>query len=71
MSPERESALTFARDALKLSTSCPHHNAAARAEALALATAAVAEGIWPASTSTLDAISRLAQAIAWDLLVIS
>src|ERR1017187_3162902 len=69
MTPERESGLAFARTALKLSTSCRHHNAAARADALALATAAVAEGIWPVTPEMLDELSHLAQAIVWDLAV--
>jgi hypothetical protein len=42
-----------------------------RAEALALNTAAVAEGIWPATPEMLDALSHLADAIVWDLAVAS
>jgi hypothetical protein len=41
--------------------------AGARAKALALDTAAVAEGIWPASEEILDALAHLADAVVWDL----
>jgi hypothetical protein len=39
----------------------------ARAKALALDTAAVAEGVWPASAEILDALATLADAVVWDL----
>ena len=70
MTLERESALTQkARDAHKVSTTCVHHNAERRADALAVAAAAMAEGIFEPSQQMLDEISHLAQAIVWDLAV--
>jgi hypothetical protein len=47
----------------------PNKAAELRARALALDTAAVAEGIWPASSEILDALSHLADAVVWDLAV--
>jgi hypothetical protein len=38
-----------------------------RAATLAVATAAVAEGVWPASTEILNALARLSAAVVWDL----
>jgi hypothetical protein len=38
-----------------------------RASALALDTAAVAEGRWPATAEILDAIAHLSAAVVWDL----
>jgi hypothetical protein len=42
-----------------------------RAQALALDTAAVAAGKWPASAEILDALAHLADAVVWDLAVAS
>jgi hypothetical protein len=47
----------------------PQNTAELRASALALDTAAVAEGIWPASAEILDALAHLAGAVVWDLAV--
>jgi hypothetical protein len=38
-----------------------------RASALALDTAAVAAGKWPASAEILDALAELSAAVVWDL----
>jgi hypothetical protein len=49
----------------------PQSTAELRASALALDTAAVAEGVWPASAEILDALAHLADAVVWDLAVAS
>ena len=57
----------MAKGTLKVSTTCAHHTAKRKAEALELNAAALAEGIWPATPQILDSLARLAAAVVWDL----
>ena len=65
--PGRDGAPTEVGATAQVSPTSCNSIARARAEALALSTAAVAEGIWPPSAPILDALAGLASAVVWDL----